>query len=46
MFNTKSMYIDNIIFSYMNTSARYFLNFDEFILMLAKSIRKNNESIL
>ena len=44
MFNTKSMYIDNIIFSYMNTSARYFLNFDEFILMLAKSIRKNNES--
>lgn len=43
MFNENKIYINHIIFSYMNTIARYFLKFHDFISMVVGKIRKDEE---
>ena len=43
MSNENKIYINHIIFSYMNTIARYFLKFHDFISMVVGKIRKDEE---
>lgn len=46
MFADETIYLNYIIYSYMNTVAKYYLNFDEFVYMLANRIRKKNEETI